>query len=72
MKANVFATIYELTHDKIAKNIHPPHVPWIEIYQKLCPLGYSAELIQRELNSELKAGRIGKHRGINGDIYFIE
>mgnify|MGYP006969262939 CR=1 FL=1 len=72
MKVNVFAAVYELMQEKLAHNIRPPMVPVLEIYEKLCPKGYNLEMINRELNAEITNGRIGKSRGINGDLYYLE
>lgn len=72
MKIDVFGVIYELTLEKTAHNIQPPMIPVIEIYKKLYPKGFTLEHIQRELNREIEAGRISRHRGINGDMYLME
>lgn len=72
MKINVFGTMYDLMQEKLANNIRPPFIPAIEIYKKLCPKGYTIEAINRELDQEIKDGRIGKSRGINDDLYYIE
>lgn len=72
MKIDVFGVIYDLMQEKLANNIRPPMIPIVEIYKKLCPKGFTLEHIQREINKEMEAGRIGRSRGINGDLYYIE